>query len=51
MKNVFSQRGDEGIDDSRNDAILGRLAQEGIVEDLEPKECICGPRVDLSSMF
>jgi hypothetical protein len=29
---------DEGIDDSRNDEILGREAQEGLVEDLEPME-------------
>jgi hypothetical protein len=37
--NVVSQGGDDGIDNSRNDAILERLlAQEGMTEDLKPME-------------
>jgi hypothetical protein len=34
---IVSQGGDDGIDDSRS-VILGRLAQKGMVEDLEPME-------------
>lgn len=51
MPNFVSQGGDVGIDDSINDAILGRLAQEGMEEDFERMEWVCGLRVDLSSMF
>jgi hypothetical protein len=38
MPNFVSQGGDVGIDDSINDAILGRLAQEGMEEDFERME-------------
>jgi hypothetical protein len=51
MKNILSQRGDEGIDDSRNDVILRKVAQEGMVEDLEPMERACGLRVDFEQQI
>jgi hypothetical protein len=38
MTNIVWRGSDEGIDDSRNDEVLGRIAQEGMVEDLEPME-------------
>jgi hypothetical protein len=38
MTSVVYLASDEGIDDSRNDAILGRLAQKGMVDNLELKK-------------